>query len=330
MSITEVSKKIEKLYANGAIVNLGKNPRHVVQKTTNRPTIDYVTDGGLPQGRLVLIAGKPSSGKSSFAIQVAQETAQKVLYLDTEATLTTDYLESLGADPHKFSHAIPEHTEQLCDIIRREAQNFDVIIVDSINNSASEEQLQKTASEKTWANRANVLSTQLPIIISLCNQYDTTLIIISQLRDNMNKVNMYSPSTIIPGGNSLHHNSSLTIEMSPATKKKGKEKDDLEIFETVTGRMIRIHCSKNKVGAPFRTVEVEFTYGEGFTVESDIASSALRLNILERAGSWVKYKGKSIAQGIDNIVPILKDNPELLEELRSEVKKITEEQNGEN
>lgn len=311
--------KVDFLYAKGAIVNLAKKPRYVEKVLTGRPSFDHLTDGGIPRGRLVLIAGEPSAGKSSLTIQVANLIGEKVLYLDTEATLTTDYLEDLGADPNKFFHAIPETTEQMCNIIRKEIPNFDVIVVDSINNSASNEQLQKTADEKTMANRASVLSSQLPILISLCNQYNTTLIVLSQIRDNMNKANMYSPDTVIPGGKSLHHNSSMTIELKPATKKKSKESDELELYETVTGRMVRMTCTKNKVGKPFRTVELEFSYGLGYTIESDIASAALRLGILEKSGSWIKYNDSSIAQGIDNVVPILFDNPELLEELKKAV-----------
>lgn len=318
-SINKASEAVDFLYAKGNIVNLGENRRVVQKVATGRPSLDFLTDGGFPKGRLILIAGEPSGGKSSLTIQISDVIGEKILYLDTEATLTSDYIEALGADVNKFSHAIPETTEQMCNIIRKEIPNFDVIVVDSINNSASNEQMQKSADEKTMANRANVLSAQLPILINKANQYNTTLIILSQIRDNMNKANMYSPDTIIPGGKSLHHNSSLTLELKPSTKKKAKDSDEMDLYETVTGRMVRIFCSKNKVGKPFRTVELEFSYGMGYTIESDIASSAVRLGILEKAGSWIKYEGTSIAQGIDNVVPVLLENPELLESLRNAV-----------
>lgn len=327
--VKEVSEKLEFLYAGGNIVNLGQNPRHVEKIKTNRPSIDFLTDGGFPKGRLVLLAGEKSAGKSSLTIQMSDLIGDKILYIDTEATLTSDYLESLGTDPNKFSHAIPESTEQMCNIIRKEIPNYDVIVVDSINNSASIEQLQKNAEERTMANRANVMSAQLPIMVSLCNQYNTTLIILSQVRQNMNKVNMYSPDTIIPGGESLHHNSSMTIELKPATKKKSKDSDELDLYDTITGRMVRMTCTKNKVGKPFRTVELEFTYGLGYTVESDVASAALRLGILTKAGSWIKYKGDSIAQGIDNLTPVLFDNPDLLQELKEEIKNLQEKNDEE-
>lgn len=320
--IKEASDKVEFLYAGGKIVNLGENPRYVEKVKTNRPSIDFLTDGGFPKGRLVLLAGEKSAGKSSLTIQMSDLIGEKILYIDTEATLTSDYLEALGADPNKFSHAIPESTEQMCNIIRKEIPNYDVIVVDSINNSASIEQLQKNAEERTMANRANVLSAQLPIIVSLCNQYNTTLIVLSQVRQNMNKVNMYSPDTIIPGGESLHHNSSMTIELKPATKKKSKDSDELDLYDTITGRMVRMTCTKNKVGKPFRTVELEFTYGLGYTIEADVASAAVRLGIISRSGSWLKYKEKSIAQGVDNLVPVLRDNPELLQELIEEIENL--------
>jgi len=319
-------EKVEFLYSKGAIVNLSKNPRYSEKVLTKRPSVDWVTDGGFPKGRLILIAGEPSAGKSSLTIQIAEEIGKKILYSDTEATLTTDYIESLGASPEKFDHFIPETTELMCDIIRQQIPNYDVVIVDSINNSASGEQLNKTAGEKTMANRANVLSSQLPILIGLANQYNTTLIILSQVRDNMDKANKYSPDTVVPGGRSLHHNSSLTLELFKSSKKEKDEKGTLgNKDKVVEGNMVRIKCTKNKVGKVNREVSVEFTYGMGYTIEADVASSAKRLGILEMKGSWVTYKGSTLVQGLDNLVPMLFDNPELLEDLIAAIKEKTEE-----
>lgn len=323
-SIDKAFSKVESLYKNGGIVNLEDNPRITKKIKTNRPSLDFVTDGGFPIGRLILISGQESSGKSSLSIQIgniiAEQIDRDILYVDTEHTTTTDYVRALTQSSAKrFNHCMPETTEMMCDIIRREIPNYGVIIVDSINNSASNERMQKEAGEYTMSNRARVLSEQLPILISLADQHDTTLIILSQVRDNMNKANKYSPDTVVPGGRSLHHNSSLSIEMYPATKKKSGESEEMELYETVSGRMVKVKVVKNKVGKPFRSVELEFTYGMGYTIEADVVSSAKRLGILEMAGSWVKYKGSSLAQGIDNVVPVLFDNPEILESLKKDI-----------
>jgi len=324
---TEVDKafdKVDFLYAKGNIVNLATVPRYAEKRLCNRPSIDYVTDGGFPKGRLILLAGEPSAGKSSLTIQVAEELGDRILYVDTEATLTTDYLESLGATPSKFDHCIPETTEVMCDIIRREMSKYDVIIVDSINNSASGEQMQKSAGERTMANRAITLSSQLPILIGLANQYNTTLIILSQIRDNMDKANKYSPDTVIPGGRSLHHNSSLTLELFKSSKKEKDEKGTMSNKDKIVeGNMVRIKCTKNKVGIVNREVSVEFTYGMGYTIEADVAAAAKRLGILEMKGSWVTYKGSTIVQGIDNLIPMLFDNPDLLDDLKLEIAERT-------
>lgn len=328
-------EKIESLYKNGGIVNLEDNPRFTTKINTKRPSLQFVTDGGFPVGRLILISGQESAGKSSLAIQISQIIAEdinkNILYVDTEHTTTTDYIRQLvGGSAKRFNHCMPETTELMCDIIRKEIPNYGVVIIDSINNSSSNQRMQKEAGEYTMSDRARTLSEQLPILISLADQYDTTLIVLSQVRDNMNKANKYSPDTVVPGGRSLHHNSSLSIEMYPAMKKKEGKSDEMELYETISGRMVKIKVVKNKVGKPFRSVELEFTYGLGYTIESDVASSAKRLGILEMAGSWVKYKGTTLVQGIDNLVPMLFDNPDLLDRLIADIKTATAENTEEN
>lgn len=319
-TINEAFESFQNLYAGGKIVNLGENPRYPQKVSTGRPSMDYVTDGGLPKGRLVLIAGEPSAGKSSLTIQIAESFGKKILYVDTEGTLTTDYLLSLNTDPSNFSHVLPTTTEELCDIVRAQIPNFDAIVVDSINNSASNEQLQKTAGERTMANRALVLSSQLPILVGLCNQYNTTLIVLSQVRDNMDKANKYSPDTIVPGGRSLHHNSSITLELFKSSKKKKEGGEGLNNKkEEIEGNMVRIKCTKNKVGKVNREVSVEFTYGEGYTIEADYAAAAEQFGILQVKGSWVKYGDESIVQGKDKIKHYFKENPEVFEDVKQQV-----------
>jgi len=329
--ISEALESFNNLYANGGIVNLGANPRYPKKVSTKRPSLDYLTDGGIPKGRVILIAGEPSSGKSSLTIQIAESLGNKILYNDTEGTLTSNYLELLGADPSKFDHVLPETTEIMCDIIRAQIPNYDVIIVDSINNSASNEQLTKGAGDRTMANRALVLSSQLPILVGLCNQHDTTLIILSQVRDNMNKSNKYSPDTVVPGGRSLHHNSSLTLELFSSSKiKEAVGKDEFVLGgdgkEEINGKLVRIKCTKNKVGKVDRSIKIDFIYGEGYVIENDVAAAAFSFGIFKMAGSWVKYQGESLVQGRIKLRDYFVENPEVYKEVKEavdfELKKI--------
>lgn len=328
-SENEAFESFSNLYAGGGIVNLGEHPRYPQKVSTNRPSLDYLTDGGLPKGRLILIAGEPSAGKSSLTIQIAESFGKRILYMDTEMTLTTDYIEALGANPSSFSHCVPTTTEEMCDIIRANVPNFDAIIIDSINNSASNEQMGKQAGDRTMANRALVLSNQLPILIGLCNQYNTTLIVLSQVRENINKANKYSPDTVIPGGKSLHHNSSMTLELYTSTKiKDAVNKEDVvlsgsgkdKVTEEVNGKLVRIKCTKNKVGKVDRQVKIDFIYNEGYVIENDVAAAAFSLGVLTISGSWVKYNGESIVQGRGKLRQYFLDNPEVYKEVEEAVK----------
>jgi len=324
----DTAKALDNLYAKNGVVNLGQNPRYAKKVRVNRPSIDFVTDGGVPTGRVILVAGEKSSGKSSLVIQLADIVSGeveklhsgngKILYVDTEYTLTTDYIESLGANPLRFDHAMPESTEKMCDLIREKVGEYSVIVIDSINNSSSEEQLEKNADQKTMANRASVLSAQLPIITGLCSQHNVTLFVISQIRQNINKKGPYDKDYVIPGGESLQHNATMIIEMKPSTKKK-EAGSDFELYDTIGGRMINIHVSKNKVGKPFRTVQVEFTYEKGFTEIADVISSAQRLNIIESKGAWYVYGEDTKFQGEFKLKQAFENNKELYEKLKSEV-----------
>lgn len=313
-----VEASFNKLYTNDGVVNLGKVPRYPVKVRTNRPSIDYVTDGGLPKGRLILVAAEKSSGKSSLVIQVAGIFGPKILYCDTEATLTTDYIESLGADPFNFDHYIPLTTEKLCDKIRAKIADYDVVVIDSINNSASNEQMQKEAGDKTMANRALVMSAQLPIIIGMANQTGTPVIVLSQVRSNMNKANKFSPDTVVPGGFSLHHNSSMTLEMYSSTKQKQSKTDDDVLSnksEIIGGKMVRIKCTKNKVGVPDREVSIEFTYNKGFTVFNDVIAAAIEFGIIAKKGAWFSYNDTNIGNGMVKTKAYLKEHPDLFDEI---------------
>ncbi len=323
MGTSKAVESLDNLYLKNSVVNLGKNRRIATKKKTGRPSLDYLTGGGLPTGRLILFAGEKSSGKSSAAIQFSKFIGERVLYVDTEYTLTTDYIESLGCNPDNFDHAMPETTEKMCDLIRANVADYDVIIIDSINNSASSEQLEKKSDQKTMANRASVLSAQIPIIVGLCNQHNTTLIVVSQIRQNMNKVNKYDPDYIIPGGEVLQHNSSMTLEFYPSTTVKD-DANEFEEKETISGRLIRIVCSKNKVGKPFRKVKMEFLYGLGYTEESDVIAAALKLGVITNKGAWYYYGDTVKCNGKDNLREKVLSDKTLFQELKLKVEEAME------
>lgn len=332
--VEAAQKALEALLKSGTVVNMKKNPVKTHLVRSDKPSMNYVTDGGYPVGKMMIFAGEKSAGKTTLAIQeaptIARETAKlkgrddegRILFLDNERTTTTDFIETLGQNPNIFFLHKVDTTESMMDMARQLAPAFDLVIIDSLNNSASAEQMQKTAGERTMANRAQVMTDQLPIIVGLCDRVQTSLIILSQIRENMNKANKYSPDFIIPGGQSFHHNSSLTLEMFPSTKLRVDAGSAMELYKTTTGQMTRIVCSKNKNGKRDRQVSLELEYGKGFSMEADVISSAARLNLIEKKGSWYSYDGTSLGQGMNKVKETLADNPELLEILKKEIEEI--------
>lgn len=332
--IEAANKALEALLKVGTVVNMKENPVLTHLVPSNKPSMNYITDGGYPVGKMMIFAGEKSAGKTTLAIQegptIARETAKlkgrddagRILFLDNERTTTTDYIEALGQDSEVFFLHKVDTTESMMDMARKLAPAFDLVIIDSLNNSASEEQMQKTAGEKTMANRASVMTNQLPIIIGICDRVQTSLIILSQIRENMKKANKYQPDHVIPGGQSFHHNSSLTLELFTSTKLREDVGNAMELYKTTTGQMTRIVCSKNKNGIRDRQISLEMDYGKGFSFEADVIASAVRLDLIKRSGSWFSYKDAKLGQGMDNVKKTFSENPDLIDDIMKEISNL--------
>ena len=87
------------------------------------------------------------------------------------------------------------------------------------------------------------------------------------------------------------------------------------------GNIVKVKVVKNKVAPPFRKAEFEITFGEGISRTGEIVDLGVACNIINKSGSWFSYGGSKLGQGRDAVKAVVKDNPELAEELSA---KITE------
>ena len=304
-----------------SIMNFKKDPvvRNLI--STRRPTIDFVTGGGFPEGSVVIVAGAKHSGKTSLCLQIADSYDGAIAYLDTEFTTDTKYIESLGIDSEKIFRYKAENIEQMSDILRRliTSGKFEIIIWDSVSNIASMEELAKESGDRTRANSAIVLSTQFKIWAPLLEETGTTLVCITHVSQNQNKANKYSPDYIIPGGERMHHNSSLTLMLS-ASSKVDSGVNEFGIKDYV-GRQVRIVCEKNKSGAPLRSIKTKFVFGRGYTIADDVLFAAKESGIVTK-GTWSKYGEVKLGQGETKQIQFLEDNPEILEEIREKTMEV--------
>jgi recombination protein RecA len=77
---------------------------------------------------------------------------------------------------------------------------------------------------------------------------------------------------------------------------------------------------KNKLAPPFKVVEFDIMYGEGISKAGEIIDLAVELDIVKKAGSWFSYDGNRLGQGRDAVKALIKDNPELMEDLEKKIK----------
>lgn len=281
---------------------------------TRRPTIDFITTGGFPNYGISIIAGVKHSGKTTLAFQAASEFEGQIGFLDTEFSTDSAFIDSLGVDSNRVERWTAKNLEEMSEILTNIIPHYKVIVWDSISNIASDEEQGKSAKDRTRANAAIVFSTQVKRWAQMLANHGSSLIIVSHVSDNQERLNKYDDKYIIPGGHRLHHNSYLTLMMFPSTKEKG-DKDIFSQYDSIYGRASRIVCEKNKSGAPLRKGKILNVYGEGFSVQEDTFNAGVSLGVISKKGSWYYYGDVKLGQGEAKAKQFFQDNPKSLEEV---------------
>ena len=98
--------------------------------------------------------------------------------------------------------------------------------------------------------------------------------------------------------------------------------------ENVIGNRTKVKVVKNKVAPPFKTAEFDIMYGEGVSKTGEILDLAVEFEIIKKAGSWFSYGETKLGQGRDAVKALIKDNPELADELEEKIKAYIKENNA--
>lgn len=284
---------------------------------TGFPTIDYVTAGGIPKGKLIRICGEEGAGKSTLAKQISVLLGRNIFYVDTEYAYdqkNTDAI--LPKDSYdNLILASSDSTENVCDMVRKSIPFFDVLIWDSLQNTASEEELGKTANERSRANRAIVMSSELPKIMYLLDKHQKTMILISQVSENQNKTNKYDRDYVVSGGKRLAHNVYLDLWLYKSSQEKSAD-SKFGGSKIVKGIDSRIVCEKLRNNPTYRSGRLTIPYDpknySGFTREEDIFRCGEELGII--TGRY-KYNDVKIGNSKEDAKQFLRDNPDVTDEL---------------
>jgi recombination protein RecA len=314
--------KIEKDFGKGSIMRMGDEQ---VVKVDVVPTGSIGLDaalgvGGYPKGRIIEIYGPESSGKTTLAIHAiaeAQKNGGTAAFIDAEHAFDRFYAEKLGVDVNNLFISQPDNGEQALDIAEQliRSSAIDIIVIDSVAALTPKKEIEGDMGDSVVGLQARLMSQALRKLTSTIAKTNTTCIFINQLREKIGV--MFGNPETTTGGNALKFYSSVRIDVRKSTPIK--DGDD------VIGSLTKVKVVKNKVAPPFRRCEFEILFGEGISKLGEIVDLGVEYGIIKKSGSWFSYGESKLAQGRDGVKALLKDNPELCEELEAKIRQAIAE-----
>lgn len=308
--------KIEKDFGRGAIMKLGDEKIEDVEVIpTGSIGLNYALGvGGYPRGRIIEIYGPESSGKTTLAIHAiaeAQKAGGVAAIIDAEHAFDRFYAEKLGVDINNLLISQPDNGEQALEIAEQliRSSAIDILVVDSVAALVPKSEIDGEMGDKNVGVQARLMSQAMRKLTGAISRTNTTCIFINQLREKIGV--MFGPSETTTGGNALKFYSSVRIDIRPSTAIK---KND-----AVLGKLTKVKVTKNKVAPPFRRCEFDIMFGEGISRSGEIIDLGVQLDIIKKSGSWFSYDGSKLAQGRDAAKDVLRDNPELADELEQKI-----------
>jgi len=311
--------KIEKDFGKGSIMRMGDEQ---VENVEVIPTGSIGLNaalgvGGYPKGRVIEIYGPESSGKTTLAIHAIAEAQRQggiAAFIDAEHAFDRFYAQKLGVDVDNLLISQPDNGEQALEIadqlIRSSA--IDIIVIDSVAALTPKKEIEGDMGDSAVGLHARLMSQALRKLTGTIAKTNTTCIFINQLREKIGV--MFGNPETTTGGNALKFYASVRLDI----RKSSPIKDG----DQVIGNQVKVKVVKNKVAPPFRKAEFEILFGEGISKIGEILDLGVEFGIIQKSGSWFSYQGSKLAQGRDATKQLLKDNPELCEELEAKIMEV--------
>jgi recombination protein RecA len=314
-ALSAALQALEKSFGKGTIMQLGDGvlPDKIESISTGSLGLDICLGiGGIPKGRVIEIYGPESSGKTTLTLHAAaqcQKNGGTVVFVDAEHALDLGYAAKLGVNTQKLLISQPDSGEQALEIAETLVRSgaVDLVIIDSVAALVPQAELDGEMGDSLPGLQARLMSQALRKLTAAIAKTNATVIFINQIRMKIG-VMFGSPETTA-GGNALKFYSSVRMDI----RRIGALKDG----EEVIGNRTKVKIVKNKVAPPFREVEFDILYGEGISLSGEVIDLGVKYGIIDKAGAWYAFKGERIGQGRDNARLFLKDNPAILEEIRS-------------
>lgn len=309
--------KLEKQFGKGVVMKLSdERHRNIECISTGSLGLDIALGtGGLPKGRVIEIYGPESSGKTTLAMHTIAQAQRKggmAAFIDAEHAFDKEYAEKLGIDVNNLLISQPDDGEQALEIadhlIRSGA--LDVVVIDSVAALIPRAELEGEMGDSKMGLQARLMSQALRKLTGSINKTNCICIFINQLREKIGV--MFGNPETTTGGNALKFYASVRLDI----RRIGAIKDGTDM----TGNRVRVKVAKNKVAPPFKLAEFDIMYGEGISHIGEIIDLGVELEIVKKSGSWFSYGETKLGQGRDSVKQILKDNPELADEIEAKIR----------
>ena len=314
--------KIEKDFGKGTIMKMGDQPTWEVSTiATGSIALDHALGiGGYPRGRVIEIYGPESSGKTTLAIHAIAEAQKQggiAAIIDAEHAFDRTYARNLGVDCDTLLISQPDNGEQALEIadnlIRSGA--VDIVVIDSVAALTPEAEIEGEMGDNKVGLQARLMSQALRKLTANIAKTNTCCIFINQLREKIGI--MFGNPETTTGGNALKFYASVRIDVRRVTQLKDGEE--------ATGNRTRAKIVKNKMAPPFKKAEFDIVFGEGISRAGEIVDLGVDLDIIHKSGSWFSYGETKLAQGRDAVKQLIKDNPQLADEIEAQIREKLKE-----
>lgn len=315
--LLDVLASMDKRFGKGAVI-VGDTVIQTERQSTGSLGVDIITGGGWGRGRMVEIFGPESSGKTTLCIHTMIQAQldnpnKRVAFIDAEHAFDRNYAEHLGLDMSQVIISQPDSGEQALEIAEAliASGKISVCVIDSVAALTPKAEIEGEMGDSKMGLHARLMSQACRKLTGVVNKTNTVLLWTNQIRMKIG-VMFGSPETV-PGGEALKFYASTRIDI----RKSAGDKDDAG---NVINSHVKVKTIKNKLAPPFQLTTFDIVFGEGIDRSSEILAIAENIGVIEKKGSWFNYGETKLGQGGGNVKQLLKDNPELSEEIEAKIR----------
>ncbi len=316
-SLKTILEKMDRTYGKGSVMMMGeRSVEHVEVIPTGSLGLDVALGiGGYPKGRIVEVYGPESSGKTTLtlhAIAEAQKAGGIAAFIDAEHAFDRFYAEKLGVDVDHLVISQPDNGEQALEIAENLIRSgaIDIIVIDSVAALTPKSEIEGEMGDSKMGLQARLMSQALRKLTGTISKTNCVAMFINQLREKIGV--MFGNPETTTGGNALKFYASVRLDI-----RRGQQ---IKNGDSVIGNRTKVKVVKNKMAPPFRSTEFDVLYGEGISRVGEIIDLGVEYEVIKKSGSWFSYNDTKLGQGRDAVKDLLRDNPELAEEIEARVR----------